>query len=273
MPIADVFVSDTFTISRQLALQTGFNCADSFLLYWQALPVGSYRLYGLGNRYLEPLTVIPDTALILSKQQYPSLYYSIAPLLNGKEGFRSYTVNYTAQAVGCYLRSFYLQSQTGLTGTFVAELGTVYNVAAVGLQVLNNGGYVPVQTITAPQATAFTFTNVPLRQGENRFRFFIRLASGTFLYSNVETVYTVSEGVPVFVYPNPVAQSGELKLLTQEVGRYTVLLIDVAGRQLYRQELNSSVTSLPANRFPKGLYFIRILDREGGTKTLRQIIQ
>ncbi len=268
-----VFVSDTFAISRQLSLQTGFNCADSFLLFWQSLPAGRYQLYQLGNRYLQPFTGTADTSLVLAKQQHPSLHYAVAPLIGGKEGFRSYTVNYTAQAVGCYLRSFYLQSQGASGAFFVAEIGTVFNVAAVGLEVLNAAAFVPLQTIAAPATTTFNFSNVPLRQGENRFRFFIRLANGTVLYSAVETVYTVNDGVPVFVYPNPVAQNGELRLLTQEAGRYTLLFFDAAGRQVYRQALNNSVTLLPANRFPKGLYFIRVLDQYGSPKTLKQIIQ
>ena len=267
-----VFLSDTFTINQPLALQTGFNCADSFLLYWRTPGAVSYRLFQLGERYLEPLMTTSDTSLILSKTDHPASYYSIAPIIAGKEGLRSHTSNYAAQGVGCYLRSFYLQTQTGTGATFVAEIGTVYNVATITLEASRGAAFMPVQNINPPQSTTFTFSNVPLHPGENRFRLRVQLQNGRVLYSNTETVYSTGENGPVFVYPNPAPQSGELKILTSEVGRYTVVFFDAAGRQVYQSVLNSSVSSLPGSRFAKGLYFIRVIEKDGKARTIRQII-
>ncbi|HEU4902273.1 MAG TPA: S8 family serine peptidase, partial [Flavisolibacter sp.] len=156
------FVSDTFTINPLQSLKTGFNCVDSFLLYWQSLPVNQYRLYNLGEKYLEPFLQLPDTAVVLLKAQHPSLFYSVAPLINGREGIRSNAVNYLFQGVGCYLRSFYLQSQTTTTASLVAELGSVYNVADVSLEKFNGTGFVTLQTIAAPQTISFAFNDLAL---------------------------------------------------------------------------------------------------------------
>ncbi|HWJ92324.1 MAG TPA: S8 family serine peptidase, partial [Flavisolibacter sp.] len=54
------FVSDTFTISPQLQLKTGFVCEDSFLLYWRSI-AASYRLFELSSEYLTPFMQLSDT--------------------------------------------------------------------------------------------------------------------------------------------------------------------------------------------------------------------
>jgi hypothetical protein len=65
---SNVFISDTFTIANRTTTGVGFNCADSFLFYWSKLPgITNYRVYKLGNKYLEPITVTSDSFLLLAK--------------------------------------------------------------------------------------------------------------------------------------------------------------------------------------------------------------
>ena len=101
------FVSDTFPVSRSTDLEVGYNCPDSFMLFWNEAPVNNYQVYVLGEKYLEPLISITDTFKVFKKTQHPDLFYSVAPFINGKAGQRSYTVNYTLQGVDCYFRTFY----------------------------------------------------------------------------------------------------------------------------------------------------------------------
>ncbi len=267
-----MFVSDTFAISPQQTLQAGFNCVDSFLLYWNALPVNRYRLYELGTKYLQPFATISNTSLLLFKSQHPSIFYSVAPLINGKEGIRSNTVNYTSQGVGCYLRSFFLQTQTATTATFTAQLGSLYNVAEVSFEKFAIAGITVLQTITNPQTTMFSFIDSFLHPGENRYRLKIKLASGLIVYSSVETVYAADETKPVIFYPNPASQNSYLNVIVKEVGRYTIQFFDATGRLVKQQLLNSSVTLIPANLFSKGMYLVRTIDKEEKPSSQKLII-
>lgn len=267
-----VFVSDTFTINPQPHLQTGFTCVDSFLLYWNALPVKQYRLYRLGEKFLEAVGLFADTAAVLQKALQPSLFYSVAPVIDHMEGLRSNTLNYNSQGVACYLRSFYVQTQTLSSATFTAQLGSVYNVAAVTVEKWNGTAFVALQTISRPALTILSFSDNSLHAGENRYRLKIQLENGVAIYSSIETVFAVSETVPVVFYPNPVAQGSTFNVIVQEVGRYTLLFFDITGRQVYRQELTETVTSLPALQFSKGLYVIRVIDKNGTERTHKQII-
>jgi hypothetical protein len=252
-----VFLSDTFTINPQPDLGVGFNCADTFLLYWNGLPVSQYRLYELGENYLQAFTTTSDNKVFISKAQHSSLYYSVVPLINGKEGLKSNTLNYSTQGTGCYLRSFFLQTQTAGTAIFFAELGSLYNVAEVSFEKLSGGNFISLQTINNPVMTSFTFSDLSLHPGENLYRLRIRLVNGLVIYSSVETVYQADQTHPVVMYPNPAAQHATIRIITNEAGRYGLSIFDVQGRLLYQQELNSSYSEIRPGIFAKGLYFAR----------------
>jgi hypothetical protein len=270
-PSASV-VTDTFTISPQLALQAGFNCMDSFLLEWNALPVRQYQLYELGGRYLAPFQQTPDTFSILKAAQHPALFYAVAPVINGRAGIRSNTLNYSTQGVGCYLRSFFLQTQTPDAAFFRAGLGTLFNVAEVSFEKKTGNDFVALKTITKPSATNFIFADSALHQGENFYRLKIKLTNGTLLYSAVETAYYVPVTTALVLYPNPVRQSGTLKLITNEVGRYTIRIYDSNGRFVYEQPLNSSLTHISATILRSGLYLVQILDKNGKPTVQKLIV-
>lgn len=264
-------VSDTFTISPQLYMNVGFNCADSFLLYWNALPPNSYAVYALGDKYLQHFSQRTDTSIILSKQQQPSIYYSVAPVINGKQGIKSNTLNYVSLAPGCYIVSFFLQSQANNSAGFWGELGTLFNVAEVSFEKIRLSGVVTLQTITNPTSVLFNFTDNNLTQGENRYRLRVRLANGTILYSNVETAYHFPLS-PVVIYPNPAVQNTTLNIISNESGRYTVQICDVNGRLMYSQFITNSVTRINSGFFAKGMYMVRIVDTQGKPSTQKLVI-
>lgn len=260
---ASVFLSDTFTISPQLNIDVGFNCADSFLLFWNRLPVGQYRLYKLGEKYLQGFAQTADTSVILEKLQHPAIYYSIAPVIGNKTGIKSNTLNYVAQGTGCYIKTFFLQSQTLQSAVFHAELGSLFNVVEVALEKFDGNNFISVQTISNPATTIFDLTNTGLKQGENFYRLRVKLSNGTVLYSNTELVYHFVSEHPVVVYPNPVSQSRPVNIINNESGRYTIHIIDENGRLIYSQLLTSTLTQIPSYRLSKGIYFVNVEDKSG----------
>lgn len=266
------FLSDRFVISPPTQMQTGFVCVDSFLLYWNKVGAVPSRLYELGEKYMQPFIITSDTALILYNAQHPSTFYSVAPIAGGQEGLRSNVLNYANSGTACYLRGFFVEAQTLTSVDFSAQLGTVYNVAQVSLEKLEGSDYRTLQTIHQPQTAAFNFTDNNLHPGQNQYRLKITLANGAVVYSSIETVFTVSETRPVVFYPNPIAQSGTLNVVVREVGRYTLFYFDATGKKVYQQSLNTTLTPVRAGRFAKGIYFIRVVDREGKTWVQKQLI-
>lgn len=265
-------VSDSFAINPQLNMQVGFNCLDSFLLYWNSLPPNNYRLYELGARYLQPFTQTNASSILLSRQQHSDIYYAVAPLINNKEGLRSSTINYTSQGVECYFQSFFLQSQSGRTALFTAALGSTYNVDEIRFEKFNGTGYSVITTINNPTTTTFSFSDTALKPGINLYRLAIRLQNGTIIYSNTETVYYVESNHPVILFPNPVKQNTVLNVVANESGRYGLKLFDASGRLVYSKDLNSSLTIIPGNSLPAGIYFVQVVDRQGQSTQQKLIV-
>ena len=264
-------VTDTFVISRATHVSTGFNCADSFMLYWDALRVNQYQLYALSGGYLQPFKATPDTFAILNKAQAPSLYYSVAPLVNGKPGLRSFILNYAAQGTECYFKSFYLQFQDFFAASFSATLGSIYNVASVSLQKLKAGQYVTVRTLAAPDAPAFNFTDSSLTRGVNLYRLQIRLSTGQVIYSNEVSVYHFVHG-EVIVYPNPVRQSEPVNIITSMGGRVTMQVYNESGVMVYTRKLNSLSQQIPPHFLSKGLYIIKVISDDGQTSHQKLLV-
>jgi hypothetical protein len=263
-------VSDSAVLSRPTSITTGFNCADSFLLLWGRLPVSSYRLYELGDRYLQAFRSSTDTFALLHKSDHPSLYYAVAPVIGGRPGQRSFTLKYDAQGVECYFRNFYLSGQDANTVRFTAGIGTLFNVNSVSLQGLGLNGYSDRQTIT-PTSTQFLLGDSGLHEGINWYRLRILLVNGASIVSEPIPVYYFPAS-PVLVFPNPVGAGRPVTILANESGRYSVQIIDAIGRVLLQRRLDGLSNTISAGVLPAGTYVLRILSTEGILRVQKLVV-
>ena len=256
---ASTFVSDTFTIANRTTTGVGFNCPDSFLFYWNKLPgIINYRVYKLGNKYLEPITVTSDSFMLLAKTSNPSLHYAVAPIIGNKEGVKSYTFNYTTQGVECYIRSF-LALLAGNTADLSLLLGSLYNVNKIVFEKFNGTDYVAIQTVTNPGSLSYDFTDHQLKKGLNVYRVKLELAGGKTVYSSVETIYYF-DGSEFIVYPNPSMQYQPITILSDnQFEPATLQVINMQGQKVYEMKLNDVSNQIPAGKLSKGIYLLRIV--------------
>ena len=256
---ASTSVSDTFTIANRTTTGVGFNCPDSFLFYWNKLPgIINYRVYKLGNKYLEPITVTSDSFMLLAKTSNPSLHYAVAPIIGNKEGVKSYTFNYTTQGVECYIRSF-LALLAGNTADLSLLLGSLYNVNRIVFEKFNGTDYVAIQTVTNPGSLSYDFTDHQLKKGLNVYRVKLELAGGKTVYSSVETIYYF-DGSEFIVYPNPSMQYQPITILSDnQFEPATLQVINMQGQKVYEMKLNDVRNQIPAGKLSKGIYLLRIV--------------
>ena len=103
--------TDTIVLAPIISTKIGFNCVDSFLLYWPKIGLNQYQVSQLGNQYLEPLLITADTFLIKEKLNNPFQVYTVAPVLpNNFKGLPGYAINYTQQQNACYINGFFCGS-------------------------------------------------------------------------------------------------------------------------------------------------------------------
>ncbi|HEX7903959.1 MAG TPA: S8 family serine peptidase [Chitinophagaceae bacterium] len=267
------FVSDTFTLSKRINTYVGFNCPDSFSFYWnKPRGVNSFRVYKLGDRYLEPLFNTTDTFVVLAKNSNPSLYYTIAPLLNNKTGVKSFAFNYSTQGVECYIRSF-LATLSGNTGQLSLLLGTTYNINRIVLEKFDGSNYAAIQQLNPVNSPAISFTDLQLRQGLNIYRIRIELAGGGVIYSQNETLYYIPTG-GFILYPNPVQQGQTLFILPADLSQTTRLqVINTMGQKVYETEVDNLPAPISTGKLSKGIYLFRFIKEDGNTSVFKVLVQ
>jgi hypothetical protein len=269
---SNVFVSDTFTIANRTNTSVGFNCPDSFLFYWNKLDVTNYRVYKLGTKYLEPITVTSDSFMLLAKTSNPSLHYAVAPIIGNKEGVKSYTFNYTTQGVECYFRSF-LALLVDKSAQLTVSLGTLYNINKIVLEKFNGTEYVTLQQIVNPSLLLLSFTDATLKKGLNVYRVKLELAGGKVIFSSIETV-NYFNGTEFIVYPNPALQYFPITILSDnQVEPATLQVINMQGQKIYEMKLNDISTQLPPGRLSKGLNLLRITRKDQKDVVLKLFVQ
>jgi hypothetical protein len=264
-------LSNNFVISKPISLSVGFNCPDSFLLYWNKFKSNKYQLYRLGEKYLEPLQTATDSFIVFQKQQHPDLFYSVAPLINNKPGLRSFTINYETQGTGCYIKTFYALLQNSNTAFLTAELGTLYNVSEISFQKITATGVQTLKTILNPAGLNLSFTDLQLTQGANVYRLQIKLSNGNIVYSNADMVYYFPN-YPVLIYPNPVQQNQLINIVAQYPGIYSIKIFDVNGRLVHQRLLNNISQQMLALQLSKGLYIVKVTGEDGKAFTQKLIV-
>jgi hypothetical protein len=249
--------TDTVSISKLLLINTGFNCTDSFLVYWQRAAVDSYRVYRLGQQYLEPFATLSDTALIQYKQNNPYTWFTIAPILPFQtEGLRSYTFDYTQQQVGCYISGFIADPSGAAGARLTLQLGTVFRVAKIQFEKLSATGYQLVHEIT-PVVTKQFITGVAAGKGLNTYRARIILQDGISYYTQPENVLIF--GQPYYVFPNPVKPGASLQFMAEDTDNTEFVLYDLHGRTVASQKINGFLNRIRLPLLQRGVYFYTVL--------------
>lgn len=268
---ANQFTSDTMVNASRTETGVGFNCADSFMIYWNKLPsITNYRLYELKTRYMEPFLVTTDSALILQKNAHSSLHYAVEPLTGGKEGLKSYTINYMLQGVECYIRSF-LATLENNGAVLTLSLGSLYNINKIILEKFEGNSFKPVQQLLDNSNLELIFNDNNPSKGINRYRIKLEFGGGGIAYSLIESVFNFN-GSAYVLYPNPAAQNQDINIAQQNVDIAIMQVYNAVGIKVFEKNLDDLINKVPSGKLGKGNYFINIINRNGSRETLKLVV-
>lgn len=255
--------SDTFVVSTPLVVETGFNCPDDFMLWWnKAGNTGSYQLFQLGSKYLQQFTNVTDTFVIYTKAAQPTLHYAVRPVLsNGIPAQRSRTYNYTVQGVGCFVRSF-LAELVGDDAELTLQLASSAGIQNIILEKLTANGFVQIQQ-TGVNGLFYQFNDNDLKTGLHTYRIQIVRTNGQTAYSDAATIYYFGKQ-PYLVYPNPIPPDGSLHVVASLINNGTITLYNMQGQPVMKYKMLRSDETIPLAALPGGVYFYTITE-EGKT--------
>ncbi len=263
------WLSDTVSLSPRIRINTGFNCVDSFLIYWQKAAVDSYRVYRLGTQYLEAFKVVSDTTLIQMKQNNPYEYFTIAPILPFQiNGLKAYTFNYKQQQVDCYINAFFADPSGNKNARLTLQLGTLFGVAKVVFEKRTATGFTDIKTLT-------NFTNKEIitleaaTGGLNSYRARVELLNGQVYYTQTVSVY-IFDGQAFYLFPNPLKPGASLRLLADDFDDTVIRLYDVLGRKLAEQKIDQYLNEIKLPLLQTGIYYAILY--KSGNRILSQTI-
>ena len=255
------FISDTFLIAPALRLRIGFNCADSVMLQWPALAGNLlYRVWGLGDHYLEPLLVTTDTTLVLQKSAFPQRHFAISAMSMDKTAAAptSGAPNIFTQGAGCYINNLLAFLNADDQVELTLTLGTLYGVDKVIVEKWRQGAWV-VLAGTDPAGLKVFFTDLSPQAGTNVYRARVDLTSGGRTSGDPVTVYFAG-GEGYLVLPNPVVSSGLLTVLARVIDEVPqFLLYDALGRRVLERSLDDVRVNIQLPALPPGYYAWRVV--------------
>lgn len=273
---ADHFDSETFSISKPDRLSVGFNCDEQVMFTWNREEAADeYRLYQVGEKYLEPILTTTDTFAIFQKSELETAYFTVVPVFGAVEGGRELTIDYNMQGTGCYFRSFVARNYVvNEQAEFDVSLGTIFNIQSVVLERLNGSTFEPVQSLTALESNNFLLTDVSPRAGINIYRARLVTIAQENIFSEEEEILFVRPA-DLYVFPNPLNKQDVLSVISNDQGTVQAELIDPLGKVVLRQEISGDVKVLnisEARLIQTGIYILKIKLNTGTFLTSRVVI-
>jgi hypothetical protein len=252
------YYSDTFLIITLLNPKTGFICGDSILIYWDKIKgINKYKLFGLGENYMEPFSNVSDTFSIISQNNLANHFLAVSPVLPDMViGPKSYAFDYTLQGAGCFISSFFV-NVNGNVARLVLDIGTLYHVANISFEKLSPSGYITIFSPAVNNGLEYKFNYLPLTNGITYFRAKITLTNGQIIYSISEAVFYVEPG-KYLLLPVPVNRNTDITIYTTTPDGEIISLIDVMGRIVLKKEIQFTHELIKTSILQAGQYFYKI---------------
>ncbi|QXV65476.1 S8 family peptidase [Mucilaginibacter sp. 21P] len=248
-----VFTSTDFVISAPRTVQVGFNCTTGLLLHWNPQPNATgYNIYTINNNRLVQLKSVTDTSSIILPQQQTSRYYAVSAVGSGFEGIKSYTIDATAQGVGCYVRTLIATPANKTQITIDLSIGSTQGLASITWQRLTGkDSYTTIgKTSVKPAAFNYNFIDNNPQAGLNYYRAVLTKTDNSVIYSDLASA-TLLQVNQFIMYPNPV--STQLNIIAGDTQPYTLTLYDMAGRKAFNANFNNFQNQITLTVLP-GVY-------------------
>ncbi|SMD36780.1 Por secretion system C-terminal sorting domain-containing protein [Reichenbachiella faecimaris] len=254
---ANSYLSDEFNIVGETELTVDYNCTDKFKLIWEKdeEAVG-YELYDLSDEELALNQVTADTFLIFSKSSNPALNYAVRPLYVNSSEYNSRTIDYTQQGVNCYYKNFTAEL---IDDTYVENnlsLTSISDIASVDFYNWKDGIPQKIMAVKEGLEAELLIEDVNPSEGVNNYFAQINLKDGANIQTDTTSIYFTREHT-LIIFPNPIAKSNFLNVLTGKPGA-TLQLLNTRGDLLYEEEVFFDFVQIPIADLSEGIYILRL---------------
>lgn len=269
------YTSDTLTIMSNFSPSVGYDCTDELMLFWSPLPgISSYQVYKMGNQYLEPLTTVTDTLIIIDKNTNPGRHFAVAPIIGTTATRLGSTINVDFKGVACYFKSFLLKGTLQDTVNLGLSLATNYRLAKIELQRRGseNQTYSTIENIN-PATTAYTLSDPSPLAYRNMYRILLTDVTGkTFASEELSTIVVAQN--EFFMYPNPARINENLTVTDRRGVIDKIRVLNLAGKVLQEYTPNGvEQKEIFTDGLIAGMYLVQFVLTDGSRETKRLMIK
>ncbi len=258
------FSTEPFTISRPPNVSAGFVCGDSLRLQWASINgAAHYDVYSPGIEKLELFQSTTDTAIIISDiKELGDNRFSIIPVLeDGKESIPSQALDFTQQAISCFLFSFFQEVNLDSGIYLHARLGTTYGVEKVSFQRKVSNQFTDVEVIEFPLSPDIRVLDQDPIQGNNTHRIVINFINDQSILEEVTGTFYLTR-VPTLVYPNPAPHPSKVNVITKELTSPNPYLriFNSQGIEVKNVPISGSQVTISTLELRPGIYVFWVVD-------------
>ena len=246
-------------------MSVDFLCADSLGLSWSRNPfASSYNVFTYADSaFLKKIVTVTDTSVVLQRNIFSGNVFAVQPVLSsGIAAARSIAIDVNFEGVNCFYKTFNAflidnnRVNLELNLSINKYVDSIYfeKVSALGVveKVLSG-----VKVNTA--SLRYEAFDTPESNGIINYRAKLKLKSGAYIYTDIESLITSGKQFVVF-YPNPATTSSPINLVIKEgrIADAKLVLLSSDGKILkYYDVLPSSINTI---LFPKGIIYFKLLD-------------
>lgn len=101
--------------------------------------------------------------------------------------------------------------------------------------------------------------------GDNFYRLWVKNTNGVIQYSKIVKLNS-NEGFSLSLYPNPASQELNIKIISEEPGKYGISIFNVYGQKVYRKDVNVTsrihVETVEVTGFKVGMYLVAVYNKD-----------
>ncbi|MBP4137589.1 S8 family serine peptidase [Flavobacterium sp. P7388] len=257
------YVSDSFTISYDLKINTSLVCDGTTEINWtKPTDVVSFKIYQLTGEGLAFKEQTTNTTYTYNDGKI----YTVAPVIDNGEGIKSESTLLNAENSNCYFELTFAEIDEENTIKISASLFSLYNIKKIELVKITNTTENVISTITDVNSKTFFFLDSSPVKGSNKYRIAIILQSNNVINSPIlDTNYL---GDDLFsVYPTLLSKNEPLNIEAKKDEAATFYLYSSSGQNTFTTSLTSKSSNINIKTTSSGIYIYKIVTNSGGTQT------
>ncbi|KFF04103.1 S8 family serine peptidase [Flavobacterium reichenbachii] len=257
------YISDSFTISYDLNINTSLVCDGTTEINWdKPADVTSFNIYQLAGDHLEFKEQITNANYTYADGKI----YTVIPVFDNSEGIKSESALQYAQNSNCYfelaLAEVYEENKVKIS----ASLFSLYNIKTIELVKIINNGESIISSTNDINSKTFSFLDEAPLKGSNKYKINIILESNNVVSSLILNTNYLGDDL-FFVHPTLLRKNEELNIEAKKEENAIFYLYNISGQNTITSPLLSKTNNINLKNTASGIYIYKIITSLGEIQT------